>query len=71
MALFFSMAPCVSVFAQVDESCCSPARWSRIWSNSFPEAEVNSVTLCYTTLAELIFMARSAQLNRCTYEEVC
>ncbi|XP_070764989.1 rho guanine nucleotide exchange factor 18 [Enoplosus armatus] len=23
----------------VDESCCSPARWNRIWSNSFPEAE--------------------------------
>uniref|UniRef100_A0A3P8RLU7 Rho/rac guanine nucleotide exchange factor (GEF) 18b n=1 Tax=Amphiprion percula TaxID=161767 RepID=A0A3P8RLU7_AMPPE len=25
----------------VDESCCSPARWNRIWSNSFPEAEVS------------------------------
>ncbi|XP_070687927.1 rho guanine nucleotide exchange factor 18 [Pempheris klunzingeri] len=23
----------------VDETCCSPARWNRIWSNSFPEAE--------------------------------
>lgn len=23
----------------VDESCCSPPRWNRIWSNSFPEAE--------------------------------
>ncbi|KAM3619498.1 uncharacterized protein V6R79_009228 [Siganus canaliculatus] len=23
----------------VDESCASPARWNRIWSNSFPEAE--------------------------------
>ncbi|XP_056234200.1 rho guanine nucleotide exchange factor 18 isoform X2 [Seriola aureovittata] len=23
----------------VDESSCSPARWNRIWSNSFPEAE--------------------------------
>ncbi|XP_074524304.1 rho guanine nucleotide exchange factor 18 [Halichoeres trimaculatus] len=23
----------------VDESCCSPARWNRIWSNAFPEAE--------------------------------
>ncbi|XP_044056209.1 rho guanine nucleotide exchange factor 18 isoform X2 [Siniperca chuatsi] len=23
----------------VDESCCSPARWNRIWSDSFPEAE--------------------------------
>ncbi|XP_034567008.1 rho guanine nucleotide exchange factor 18 isoform X2 [Notolabrus celidotus] len=23
----------------VDESCCSPARWNRIWSNPFPEAE--------------------------------
>ncbi|KAM7409860.1 hypothetical protein PAMA_001388 [Pampus argenteus] len=23
----------------VDESCCSPARWNHIWSNSFPEAE--------------------------------
>ncbi|KAM7012415.1 rho guanine nucleotide exchange factor 18 [Tautogolabrus adspersus] len=23
----------------VDESCSSPARWNRIWSNSFPEAE--------------------------------
>ncbi|XP_049443520.1 rho guanine nucleotide exchange factor 18 isoform X2 [Epinephelus fuscoguttatus] len=23
----------------VDESCCTPARWNRIWSNSFPEAE--------------------------------
>ncbi|CAJ1060618.1 rho guanine nucleotide exchange factor 18 isoform X1 [Xyrichtys novacula] len=23
----------------VDESCCSPARWNSIWSNSFPEAE--------------------------------
>nr|XP_046247316.1 rho guanine nucleotide exchange factor 18 isoform X2 [Scatophagus argus] len=23
----------------VDESCCSPARWNNIWSNSFPEAE--------------------------------
>ncbi|XP_051232524.1 rho guanine nucleotide exchange factor 18 isoform X1 [Dicentrarchus labrax] len=23
----------------VDESCCSPARWNCIWSNSFPEAE--------------------------------
>ncbi|XP_039666974.1 rho guanine nucleotide exchange factor 18 isoform X1 [Perca fluviatilis] len=23
----------------VDESCCSPARWNRIWSTSFPEAE--------------------------------
>ncbi|XP_017262482.2 rho guanine nucleotide exchange factor 18 isoform X2 [Kryptolebias marmoratus] len=22
-----------------DESCCSPPRWNRIWSNSFPEAE--------------------------------
>ncbi|XP_020780469.2 rho guanine nucleotide exchange factor 18 isoform X2 [Boleophthalmus pectinirostris] len=23
----------------VDESCCSPPRWNRIWSDSFPEAE--------------------------------
>lgn len=23
----------------VDESCCSPTRWNRIWSESFPEAE--------------------------------
>ncbi|XP_051929932.1 rho guanine nucleotide exchange factor 18 isoform X2 [Hippocampus zosterae] len=23
----------------VDESCCTPTRWNRIWSNSFPEAE--------------------------------
>ncbi|KAM4738432.1 rho guanine nucleotide exchange factor 18 [Anableps anableps] len=23
----------------VDQSCSSPARWNRIWSNSFPEAE--------------------------------
>ncbi|XP_041646746.1 rho guanine nucleotide exchange factor 18 isoform X2 [Cheilinus undulatus] len=23
----------------VDETCCSPARWNHIWSNSFPEAE--------------------------------
>ncbi|XP_072245594.1 rho guanine nucleotide exchange factor 18 isoform X1 [Leuresthes tenuis] len=23
----------------VDESCCSPVRWNRIWSDSFPEAE--------------------------------
>ncbi|CAN9500408.1 unnamed protein product [Ophioblennius macclurei] len=23
----------------VDESCCSPARWNRIWSDPFPEAE--------------------------------
>ncbi|XP_047443182.1 rho guanine nucleotide exchange factor 18 isoform X2 [Mugil cephalus] len=23
----------------VDETCCSPARWNRIWSDSFPEAE--------------------------------
>lgn len=60
------MIPRVSVFAQVDESCCSPARWNRIWSNSFPEAEVNSVTLCYTTLLELIFIAMPAELNRCT-----
>lgn len=23
----------------VDESCCSPPRWNRIWNDSFPEAE--------------------------------
>ncbi|XP_077440717.1 rho guanine nucleotide exchange factor 18 [Vanacampus margaritifer] len=23
----------------VDESCCTPPRWNRIWNNSFPEAE--------------------------------
>uniref|UniRef100_A0A7N6A6T4 Rho/rac guanine nucleotide exchange factor (GEF) 18b n=1 Tax=Anabas testudineus TaxID=64144 RepID=A0A7N6A6T4_ANATE len=35
----------------VDESCCSPARWNRIWSNSFPEAEVNSPPLiCYLAI---------------------
>uniref|UniRef100_A0A8C9ZNY5 Rho/Rac guanine nucleotide exchange factor 18 n=1 Tax=Sander lucioperca TaxID=283035 RepID=A0A8C9ZNY5_SANLU len=32
-------------------SCCSPARWNRIWSTSFPEAEVNSPSLiCHLVL---------------------
>lgn len=63
MALFFSMAPCVSGFAQVDESDCSPARWSRIWSNSFPEAEVNSVTLCSTNSGKVDVHVRAEQMH--------
>lgn len=60
----------VSVFAQVDESCCAPARWNRICSNSFTDAEVNPVTLCYTTAPDLILIAMPVENIRPTYKTV-